>query len=126
MPKLLPVVVLALTSALGGCSLFAEQARLSLDVEARIVAPSEYAFVPATIFAPPHTAVSTTLVNSSDAPHTLVFLEPIDRRTDVIVEPGRRDELDYTTPGPGVYRFVCTVHEQMGGTLIVDEEAAAP
>lgn len=112
---------LALAILVSGCSLLGNQPAMSLEVEARAVSATEYAFVPATVSAPPSTLISLTLVNSSDAPHTLVMLEPLARRTDAIVEPGERDMLSFTTPGVGAYRFVCTVHENMAGQLLVEE-----
>ena len=112
-------LVLALTlMMLGACSLVAGS-RLQLLLEARAMAGGGYAFVPSEIVAPAGADVTLTLLNTSDAPHTLVLLEPIDRRTGAIVEPGQRDPLDFTTPGPGSYRFVCNVHQDMGGTLTI-------
>jgi plastocyanin len=113
---------LFVATALAGCGLLGP-APLAATVEARASSEGRYEFVPGRLVLPPQTAVAITLLNSSDAPHTLVMLDPIGRRTDVIVEPGERDTLQLTTPGPGAYRFVCTVHEDMAGTLVVEDGA---
>lgn len=90
-----------------------------MRLEARPSSDGRFAFSPTELTAPQHGAIVVEFDNRTSAPHTLVFLEPIDRRSGVIVDPGGHDRLAFTTPGPGTYRFVCTVHEDMAGVLIV-------
>lgn len=109
-------VPLVLVSVMTACSGGPAEVR----VEAR-AAGAGYAFVPASVQAPSQSRVMVTLHNASDAPHTLVLLEPIDRRSGTIVEPGNSDRLELVTPAAGSYRFVCTVHADMSGTLLVED-----
>jgi plastocyanin len=91
-----------------------------LRLEAHALSATEFAFSPARLTAPADTRVSLTFANMSQAPHTLVLLPPIDSHSGTILEPGYTDRLDFTTPGPGEYRFVCNVHEGMAGLLVVE------
>jgi plastocyanin len=91
--------------------------RVFLSVEARDLSSIRYAFEPDPLIAPASTEVALTFVNSSAQPHNLVLLAPIDVRTDHSVAPGATRRLEFTTPGAGTYRFVCTIHEGMSGTL---------
>ena len=91
-----------------------------LRLEAHALSETEFAFSPARLAAPADTRVSLAFANMSQAPHTLVLLEPIDVRSGIILEPGHTDRLNFTTPGPGEYRFVCNVHEGMTGFLVVE------
>jgi plastocyanin len=82
--------------------------------------PGTFAFDPEPLRLPPRTDVSLTFENASDAPHTLIMLAPITVQTTAAVEARASARLDFTTPAPGTYRFVCNVHEGMAGTLIVE------
>jgi len=93
---------------------------MPLRLEARALSATEFHFEPARLVAPSHTAVSLTFSNRTQAPHTLVLLPPIDLRSGVIVQPELTDRLEFTTPGPGEYSFVCNVHEGMGGLLVIE------
>ena len=63
--------------------------------------------------------MAVTFANASTLEHNLVFLAPIDERTREIVRPGEADLMEFETPAAGNYRFVCTVHEEMLGALLV-------
>jgi len=63
--------------------------------------------------------VAVSFTNVSTQEHNLVFLAPIDVRTSEIVRPGEVERLELVTPGAGTYEFVCTIHEEMTGSLLV-------
>jgi plastocyanin len=94
--------------------------RFTLRLETHDVTSTAFIFQPDPIVAPATTAVSLMFVNASTAPHTLVLLAPIDSGTTGPLDPGQSQRLDFTTPSAGTYRFVCTVHEGMTGTLLVE------
>ena len=95
-------------------------APLTLNVEARALSDTEFAFAPTLITAPANTAVSLRFSNPTTVQHTIVVLPPIDHSSDRIIDPDGTDQLDFTTPGPGRYDFVCTVHPEMTGVLEID------
>ncbi len=107
----------ALASSLSGCS---ATARLPVTLAATQSGTTEYVFDPEPLRLPPRTAVNLTFNNLSDAPHTLIMLEPIDAATAAAISAGGSTRLEFKTPDAGTYRFVCNVHEGMGGTLIVE------
>ncbi|MBS0397029.1 MAG: cupredoxin family copper-binding protein [Proteobacteria bacterium] len=60
--------------------------------------------------------------NLDGEPHTVVSLDGLFRS-------GALDQGDtyrYTFPTPGSYRYVCSIHPQMVGTIVVSAAAAAP
>lgn len=58
--------------------------------------------------------------NGSSLDHNLVFTDGLTAATRTIVKPGTTDRLQLAPPSPGAYRFVCTIHEGMAGTLVVE------
>ena len=83
-------------------------------------APGELAaFDPADLETTAEARVRLTFTNESTIDHNLVFVGPIVARTSDIVAPGASESFDFSAPAPGAYRFVCTVHETMTGTLTV-------
>lgn len=75
-------------------------------------------FVPPSVTAPPDTPVSLVFTNQSTLPHNLSFDEPINMRT-ADIGGGTSETLTFTTPAPGTYTFVCTIHPGMEGELAV-------
>jgi plastocyanin len=114
---LLGVLVVALAAAVWAGWL---APRHALRLQAAPTADGGYAFDPVELRAPADRPVSLVFDNTSDAPHTLVLLPPIDV-SGQIRYPGESDRLEFTTPTAGSYRFVCNVHADMGGRLIVDD-----
>jgi plastocyanin len=77
-------------------------------------------FLPDAISAPAATLVRVRFQNGSSQAHNLTFQAPISAATQTIVEAGASDETTFTTPGPGSYTFVCTIHMGMAGILTVE------
>ena len=63
--------------------------------------------------------VRLTFKNASTQPHNLTFQQGIDAKTRQIVAPGESDTIQFTAPAAGNYRFACTIHPTMTGTLTV-------
>jgi len=78
---------------------------------------TELAFAPNQVVAPANARVELAFSNASTVAHNLVFLSPIDGTTRPIVQPGETDKFGFNTPAAGNYRFVCSIHEDMSGTL---------
>ena len=64
--------------------------------------------------------ISVTFRNASTLPHNLTFTSGVAAATRTIVEPGTSDQLALGPLAPGAYRFVCTIHDGMSGTLVVE------
>ena len=78
-------------------------------------------FVPESVTAPPETEVELVFNNQATVPHNLTFPDttPIDAATQEQLPAGQSETLNFTTPAPGTYPFVCTIHPGMDGTLVV-------
>ena len=63
--------------------------------------------------------VALTFQNQDIVPHNLTFGEPINAKTSTVVQPGASEDVSFTAPEPGSYKFVCTLHPGMEGTLEV-------
>lgn len=88
-------------------------------------APGEtLAFEPAEIAVGEVGPVTVTFRNHSSVAHNLVFTEGLSASTRTIVEPGTFEELHLDPPGVGVYPFVCTIHSEMAGRLVVGGSSA--
>ncbi|HYH92255.1 MAG TPA: cupredoxin domain-containing protein [Candidatus Saccharimonadales bacterium] len=83
-------------------------------------APGEtLAFEPAETTVQAGGPIAITFRNGSSLTHNLVFTGVLTGATRTIVEPDASDEVHLAHPAPGVYPFACTIHEGMGGTLVV-------
>ena len=80
---------------------------------------AELKFVPNTAQAPANTPVKLTFDNKSTQPHNLTFQEGISAKTADTVAPGSSETISFTTPAAGSYKWVCTLHPGMEGTLTV-------
>jgi plastocyanin len=63
--------------------------------------------------------VSLTFENRDVVPHNLTFGEPINAKTSTVVPPGSSETIQFTAPPPGAYKYLCTIHPGMEGTLKV-------
>jgi plastocyanin len=76
-------------------------------------------------FDPPEVAVESvvpvtlTFRNASSVAHNLTFTSGLTVATRTIVEPGAVQELHLIPPAAGTYPFVCTIHAEMTGQLVV-------
>ena len=112
------VLLIGVVVLVAGCDVLASK-RPQLLLEVRSQPGDLLGFEPATIDAPTGTGVELSFANVSSIDHNLVFLAPMDARTREIVRPGESDRLEFETPGAGSYRFVCTIHQGMRGSLLV-------
>lgn len=81
---------------------------------------AELEFEPDEVSVPAGAPVSVTFQNLSTLPHNLTFNAPINAATNVIVQPGASETIEFPAPEPGDYTFVCTIHPGMEGTLTVE------
>jgi plastocyanin len=92
----------------------------AIELTVSSAAGDALAFVPDSIAAPAGTSVRITFRNMSSQSHNLTFHAPISVGSRTIVDAGASDALVLLTPGPGRYPFVCTIHMDMSGTLVVE------
>jgi glucose/arabinose dehydrogenase/plastocyanin len=76
-------------------------------------------FDPATATVPTGVLVRLTFENRDTVPHNLTFGEPINAKTATVVPPAASETIEFTAPTPGSYKFNCTLHPGMEGTLQV-------
>ncbi len=111
-------LLIGMSMLLAGCEvIYGKRPQLVLEILSQ--QGEGIAYVPASITAPAGTLVAISFVNVSTLDHNLVFLDPLDVRTEEIVQPGESAGLEFVTPEPGQYGFVCTIHEEMRGSLVV-------
>ena len=75
-----------------------------------------YSFTPQTITVPAGTTVTWT--NSDDVPHTVAA-------TDLAFHSKAMDtdeQYSHTFDAPGTYKYFCTVHPRMQGTVVVEKK----
>jgi plastocyanin len=97
----------------------------AVEVTVATAAGDRLAFDPAEVSVPSADALTITFRNRSTLAHNLVFTSGISASTDTIVEPGSTERLSLAPLEPGRYRFVCTIHEGMAGSLVVEGATAA-
>jgi plastocyanin len=84
-------------------------------------APGEaLAFEPAETIVRTIRPIALTFRNGSSLPHNVVFTSGLTAASRTIVDPGASDVVLLVPPAPGTFRFVCTIHSGMAGTLIVE------
>ena len=85
-----------------------------------LVVDDKFRFSPSTITVHPGKVEITLVHKGSGAPHDFsVDGQPSDNVP--LVRAGASESQTFTTPAPGTYRFVCTLHiaQGMTGTLVV-------
>ena len=75
-----------------------------------------FAFEPSTLAVPSGTVLSW--VNDDDAPHTVIGTDPDSPIKSLPLDTG--DRYSITLTKPGTYRYFCSLHPHMTGTVIVD------
>lgn len=89
-------------------------------------APGEtLAFEPAETSVQAVGPIALTFRNGSSLPHNLTFTAGLTAATRTIVEPGSVDQVLLAPQAAGSYRFVCTIHDGMTGTLVVGTSGSA-
>ena len=111
-------VLMAMSILLSGCDALAITGP-AVSLEVRTQTGEATGFEPASVSAPPNTPVALTFINISSLEHNLVFLDPVAASTRAIVRPGESDHIEFATPVAGTYQFVCSIHEDMRGSLVV-------
>ncbi len=114
----------AVAVAAGGCAGSAN-GRGPVSISIATASGEQLAFVPAETTVAGPGRVEIRFQNRSTFPHNLVFVEGVTASTDAIVEPGATDEVAVDLAAAGTYRFVCTIHEGMAGSIIVGVASAA-
>jgi plastocyanin len=81
---------------------------------------AELRFDPAGLTIKTGDEIRVTFENRASVPHNLTFGPPINVATSTVVDPGTSETVQFTAPSVGEYLFVCTIHPDMSGTLIVE------
>ncbi|MBV9344521.1 MAG: cupredoxin family copper-binding protein [Gammaproteobacteria bacterium] len=102
-----------LTAVLAAALLSASPAALPADGGAQVEI-KHFMFTPERITIHPGTTLRW--VNRDEEPHTIVSMDGIFRSQ--AVDGGETFTFRFDTPG--TYRYVCTVHPQMTGTVVVE------
>lgn len=91
----------------------------AVQVTVATAAGETLAFDPAELQVDSIAPVTVTFRNGSTVAHNLTFTEGLTAATRTIVEPGAVEQLHIVPPRPGTYPFVCTIHAEMTGQLVV-------
>ncbi len=85
-----------------------------------ITTDQKYRFSPSTITVHPGRVRITLKHVGTGAPHDW-SLEGFPADYVPLIDPGETRSVDFVAPGPGTYKFVCTIHVTQGqtGTLVV-------
>ena len=123
-PWVAGAAALLLVAVIGGLSLLgggggAQAATPAITIAVGTGEGASLEFEPTAIEAPANTAVALTFTNQSTLPHNLTFQEGFTAATSPNVAGGAAETINFQTPGPGTYTFVCTIHPGMEGTLTV-------
>jgi plastocyanin len=116
---ILLTVFLAVIGIVVGCGSTATGSRGSggstaASPAANTIVIKNFTFVPASLTVAPGTKI--TVINDDQAPHTVTAN---DKSFDSgIIHGGQRGEVTAPTK-PGSYPYICTIHQYMTGTLIV-------
>jgi plastocyanin len=109
-----------LTAVAGASVLFYAGLVGAQQLAAAATAPNEvviddFAFGPASLIVAPGTKVTWT--NRDNEPHTVVSTEkPAQFKSGAL---DSDDKFDFTFAQPGTYRYFCSIHPQMVGTVVV-------
>ena len=129
----LPTLALVLILALAACGGSDGSAAASDDntgggtvevVDGAVeITADDLAFDATTIVAPAGEAFTITLVNNDSAPHNLsVYVEEggDDLVMGDVIDPGATVEIEVPALDAGEYFFVCDLHTNMNGTVVVE------
>lgn len=91
----------------------------AVHVTVETAAGETLAFDPVEVQVASVAPVTVTFRNGSTVAHNLTFTDGLTAATRTIVEPGTVEQLHIVPPRPGTYPFVCTIHAEMTGQLVV-------
>jgi plastocyanin len=91
----------------------------SVEVMITTASGETTAFEPAVTAVHAGGPIAITFRNGSSWAHNLVFTSGSTAATRTIVQPGTSDRLFLPPSPPGSYPFVCTIHDGMAGTLVL-------
>lgn len=125
-PLILGAIVVLLLVPIGAVvALSGNQSGVTATTNVREVGTDEGAalkFDPLQITAPANTEGFQIIFNNrATVPHNLAFEGEINAATNVNIAPGASETITFTTPGPGSYTYVCTIHPGMAGQMVVGE-----
>jgi plastocyanin len=109
----------ALLGVLLTCGVAADPAatpQSAASARAGKIAASNFTFEPSTLTVAAGTVV--TWRNEDDAPHTVIGADPESPIRSQPLDTG--DQYSITFTKPGTYRYFCSLHPHMTGTVIVD------
>jgi plastocyanin len=122
-PHTTPTRWIALNAAIGAllaCGAAADPAskpQAADDARAGKIVIDNFTFEPSTLTVSVGTAL--TWLNEDDAPHTVVGTDPGSPIKSPPLDSGERYSITLTTPG--TYRYFCSLHPHMTGTVIVEQ-----
>ena len=101
----------------GGCCaallLFSACVARAADAPATIVLAKDFMFAPASLTVAAGSTVTWT--NSDDEPHTVVSESGLFRSGALDTQ----ESFSYRFDKPGTYRYACSIHPRMVGTIVV-------
>ena len=103
----------AISIALSGVLLFAIASPAALGAEANTIILKNFSFSPMSLAVPAGTIV--TWKNLDGEPHTVVSDQGLFRSDGL----DQNDSFAFKFDSPGTYRFICSIHPTMMGTIIV-------
>ena len=109
----LAVAAFAVAATLPAAS--ARAAETEVKIEVKI---DNFAFAPQRIVVQAGTTVTWT--NADDAPHTIVSTTKLFKSSALDTE----DKFSFTFATPGTYKYFCSLHPHMTGTVVVEAAAA--
>jgi plastocyanin len=115
-------IAIGLAGILGGCQAMSATSTAPADpvhVTVETAAGETLAFDPAEVQVGSVAPLTVTFRNGSTIAHNLTFTDGLTVATRTIVEPGAVEQLHLVPPRPGTYPFVCTIHAEMTGQLVV-------
>lgn len=118
-------IAVALMAVLGGYGLLVQNQVEATTALTQTVGTDEGAalkFDPLTFTVAANQALQIIFVNKSTLPHNLAFEDAAipEKTAAQVAANGGSETITITTPGPGTYRYVCTIHPGMVGDMIVE------
>ena len=110
---LLPYLSVLLLCALSACGAHAAPAPAAAPDSSTIVMARDFMFAPTSITVSAGSTV--TLTNKDDEPHTVVSNNGLFRSAAL----DTNESFSFRFDKPGTYRYACSIHPRMVGTIVV-------